>query len=128
MKKLLLLILLLPVITQAQSNDALLKYTEIVNDHFKFILKEIDQRTLVIEALSDIASKQGAKIKILENRIAVLENIVNRLYQKAQQDSLYYQKMLQVDYVHEPLPDTIWIDSEMDIYDLPIVRLRKWRK
>ena len=138
MKKLLLLILLLPVITQAQKVtdllDGMAENQRIMTENQSMMFKIISQNTEDIARIDKIininAHYDVDKFRELEKRIAELEKIVNRLKQKEQQDSINYLKMVQVDYIHEPLPDTIWIDSEMDFFNgkVPVIRLRKWRR
>ena len=145
MKKLLLLILLLPVITQAQKVtdllDGMAENQRIMTENQSMMFKIISQNTEDIARIDKIininAHYDVDKFRELEKRIAELEKIVNRLKQKEQQDSIKYaseawirEKERQGICVEEIKPDTIWIDSEMDFFNgkVPVVRLRKWRR
>jgi len=141
MKKLLLLILLLPVITQAQKVtdllDGMAENQRIMTENQSMMFKIISQNTEDIARIDKIininAHYDVDKFRELEKRIAELEKkLDNHL-----QDSIIkmspvskYEMNKTSDLVHKPYSkyDTIWIDSEMDIYDLPVIRLRKWRK
>ena len=80
MKKLLIILVLFAGINcQAQTDDAFKKYTDAVTEQFNFVFKELKQRTLLIEVLSDRSSTQGAKIRMLEDRINELEKKVNSI-------------------------------------------------
>jgi len=78
MKNLLIILLLFAGINcQAQTDDAFKKYTDAVTEQFNFVFKELKQRTLLIGVLSDRSSAQGAKIRMLEDRISELEKKVD---------------------------------------------------
>ena len=80
MKNLLIILLLFAGINcQAQTDDAFKKYTDAVTEQFNFVFKELKQRTLLIGVLSDRSSAQGAKIRMLEDRISELEKKVNSI-------------------------------------------------